>query len=183
VPNQSKRNNESKKRPDPTVIVALIGLAGTIIAALLASPLLEKWFPPQPAETATLTSTPTEPSSSSSGSTSTASLPVGSKPIRLNETVTGTLYFDEAGVWIFSDGPAAVTIILDVSEFGSALIILRDPSGVERAYVDEQSLGVARLVNFSIPTDGDYSILVRNTQNTQVNYTLTVQDAATPPPP
>ena len=60
-------------------------------------------------------------------------------------------------------------------------IIVRDPSGVERAYVDQQSpQGVTRLVNFSIPTGGDYSILVRNTENEQVDYTLTVQDALTP---
>jgi hypothetical protein len=72
---------------------------------------------------------------------------------------------------------------LDVGPFGSALLIVRDPSGVERAYVEEQSPGVARLVNFSVPTDGDYTILVRNTVNEQVDYTLTVQNALTPPPP
>jgi hypothetical protein len=49
--------------------------------------------------------------------------------------------------------------------------------------VDEQSPGVARLVDFQIPTEGNYTILVRNPQNSQVDYTLTVQDALTPPPP
>jgi len=61
--------------------------------------------------------------------------------------------------------------------------MLRDPTDVERAYADEQTIGVARMVNYNIPTAGDYTILVRNTQNSQVNYTLTVQDARTPPPP
>ena len=37
---KSDKNAEKGKRLDPTIIVALIGLAGTIIAALLASPLL-----------------------------------------------------------------------------------------------------------------------------------------------
>jgi len=93
------------------------------------------------------------------------------------------LYQAEAGVWIFSDGPAHVTIVLDVTPFGSALLIVRDPSGVDQAYIDEQSPGVARLVNFFIPTDEDYTIWMRNAENKQVNYTLTVQDPLTPPPP
>ncbi|HJS18163.1 MAG TPA: hypothetical protein VJ785_05420 [Anaerolineales bacterium] len=174
MPKSSRKNTESNKRLDPMIVVALIGLFGTIIAALLASPLLERWLSTSPSNT----DTPAAISSTAINGTQTTG-----NHIPLNQTVTGTLYFDEAGVWIFSDGPATVTIILDVGPFGSALLILRDPSGVEQAYVDEQSPGVARLVNFSIPTDGDYTILVRNAQNEQVDYTLTVQDALTPPPP
>lgn len=171
-----KKSKDSSKRPDPAIIVALIGLAGTIIAALLASPLLERWLSPTP----TQSSLTEAPAATDAGDNT----PVTGNRIRLNQTVEGTLYFDEAGVWIFSDGPAAVTITLDVTPFGSALIILRDPQGVERAYVDQQSpQGVTRLVNFSIPTGGDYSILVRNTENEQVNYTLTVHDALTPVAP
>ena len=64
--------------------------------------------------------------------------------IQIKQTVTGTLYGTEAGVWIFRDGPAYVTILLDAMQFGSALLIVRDPSGVDQAYVDEQSPGVAR---------------------------------------
>lgn len=166
---KSKPNTD--KRLDPTIVVALIGLIGTIIAALLASPVLEKWLSKTPA------------SQSSSSPSATSSIQVTGNRISLNQTVTGTLYYNEAGTWIFSDGPARVTMILDVTPFGSALLILRDPSGVERAYVDEQSPGIARLVDFFIPTDGDYTILVRNAKNEQVDYTLTVQDALTPPPP
>jgi hypothetical protein len=174
MPKRSRKNTESSKRIDPLIVVALIGLLGTIIAALLASPLLERWLstPPSSNDTpASISNTATQ------GTQTTGNI------IRLNQTVSGTLYFDEAGVWIFSDGPATVTMILDVGPFGSALLIVRDPSGVDQAYVDEQSPGVARLVNFTIPTDGDYTILVRNAQNQQVDYTLTVQDALTPPPP
>ncbi|HUF00761.1 MAG TPA: hypothetical protein VMN99_16020 [Anaerolineales bacterium] len=172
---QSKKKAETNRRLDPMIIVALIGLAGTIIAALLASPLLEKWFSQQPAAT---------DSSQSPSNTAVASPQILGNHIGLNQTVTGTLYQAEAGVWIFSEGPAPVTIILDVGPFGSALLIVRDPSGVDRAYVEEQqSPGVARLVNFFIPTEGDYTILVRNAANEQVDYTLTVQDALTPPPP
>jgi len=168
-----KRSNKDKnKRLDPTIVVALIGLAGTIIAALLASPLLERLFSAEPA--------PAAPSAQTANGITT---PASGNRIGLNQTVRGTLYFDEAGVWIFDQGPATVTIVLDVGPFGSALLIVRDPSGVERAYVEEQSPGVARLVNFSVPTDGDYTILARNTRNEQVDYTLTVQDVLTPPPP
>ena len=168
---RKRTKSSTNKRLDPIIVVALIGLIGTIIAALLASPLLERL----------LFAAPTNRSVSSPASTS--DIPVTGNRIGLNQTVTGTLFYKEAGTWIFSDGPARVTMILDVTPFGSALLILRDPSGVERAYVDEQSPGVARLVDFFIPTDGDYTILVRNAQNEQVDYTLTVQDAQTPPPP
>lgn len=164
----------SNKRLDPMIIVALIGLIGTIIAALLASPLLERLIASTPS---------TNTSQASSTNPATSSTKTLGNRIKLNQTVNGTLYFDEAGVWIFSEGPATVTMILDVSPFGSALIIVRDPSGVERAYVDQQkSPGVAVLVNFSIPTGGDYTILVRNAANEQVDYTFTIQDALTPVP-
>lgn len=164
-------SKRSKKRLDPMITVALIGLAGTIIAALLASPLLERW----------LTSPPTSGTTVEPSTNTTPQAAV--KHIELNQTVNGTLYFDVADIWTFRDGPATVNIILDVSPFGSALIIVRDPSGVERAYVDQQKTpGVAMVVNFFIPTDGDYTIWVRNTQNEQVDYTLTVQDALTPIP-
>jgi hypothetical protein len=164
----------SRKQLDTMIVVALIGLSGTIIAALLASPLLERWLSPEPGSESTATSPPssTIPSTKTSGNR-----------ISLNQTVSGTLYFDEAGAWIFSEGPATVNMILDVGPFGGALIIVRDPSGIERAYVDQQkSPGVAILAGFFIPTDGDYTILVRNAVNEQANYTLTVQDALTPIP-
>jgi hypothetical protein len=168
-----KKSKDYRKRLDPIIVVALIGLAGTIIAALLASPLLDRWLSPAPTQTS-LAEAPV-------ATNAVDNIPITGNRIRLNQTVEGTLYFDEASVWIFNDGPAAVTITLDVTPFGSALIILRDPQGVERAYVDQQSpQGVTRLVNFTIPTGGDYTILVRNTENEQVNYTLTVQDSRTP---
>lgn len=172
---KQKNSKDGNKRLDPAIVVALIGLAGTIIAALLASPFLERWLSPAPSETV--------PAASSPETVANSTLATGNH-IGLNQTVTGTLYFDEAGVWIFSDGPATVTITLDMSPFGSALMILKDPSGVERKYVDQQSpQGVTRIVNFTIPTDGDYTILVRNAANEQVDYTLTVQDVLTPVAP
>jgi hypothetical protein len=170
----SKKNTDINRRLDPMIIVALIGLAGTVIAAVLASPLLEKWLSPQPS----IPDTPVP----STNATLTGTQALGTA-IGLNETVTGTLYYNEPGTWIFSEGPATVTIVLNVGPFGDALIILKDPSGVDRAYVEQQSPGIARLVNFNIPTAGNYTILVRNAKNTQVDYTLTVQDALTPPPP
>ena len=174
MPRNSSKNAGKRKHLDPTITVALIGLAGTIIAALLASPLLERLFSSQPSEVAT----PVQTSNTNSGTQTSGNR------IRLNQTVTGTLYGAEAGTWIFAEGPATVTIILDVGPFGGALIILKDPSGIERAYRDQQTRpGVTQLVNFFIPTEGDYTILVRNAANQEADYTLTVQDALTPPPP
>lgn len=164
----------TKKRLDPMIVVALIGLVGTIIAALLASPLIENWGSPQP-------TVPVSPPPQTN--TITTVTPTSGNHIGLNQTVTGTLYHAEAGIWIFNEGPANVTIVLDVGPYGDALIILFDPSGVQRAYVEQQSPGIARLVNFNIATSGDYKIWVRNAVNEQVNYTLTVQDVLTPPPP
>jgi hypothetical protein len=180
---RSQKNKEEKKRLDPTIAVALIGLIGTIIAALLASPLLDRWFPAQPVPVSTQvkasnTLTTTQPSQTATGPQ------IISQPISLNQTVTGTLYGPEAVIWTFSEGPATVTIILDVGPFGDALIIVKDPSGVDRAYMDQQKKqGVTQLVNFFIPTEGNYTIWVRNAANEQADYTLTVQDALTPPPP
>jgi hypothetical protein len=170
----SNNAKDKNKRLDPVIIVALIGLVGTIIAALLASPLLDRWLSSTPAN-GNLSAPSLEPVTNGTQAT-------GNR-ISLNQTVTGTLYYNEAGTWIFSGGPATVTIVLDVSPFGNGLMILLDPSGVQREYVEQQSPGIARLVNYNIPTSGDYTILVRNTKNEQVDYTLTVQDALTPPPP
>ena len=176
---RSKKNADSKRRLEPTIIVALLGLVGTIIAALLASPLLEKRFARSPATTQTKSPSAGATISATQNSTQTQGNYIG-----LNQTVTGKLVFSEAAVWIFNEGPANVTITLDVGPFGSALIILKDPSGNERAYVDQQlRQGVTQLINFSIPTSGDYTIWVRNQANEPANYTLTVQYALTPPPP
>jgi hypothetical protein len=171
---KSDENAEKRKRIDPTIIVALIGLAGTVIAALLASPLLERLVAPSPSPVSTVMEI----------SNTAADTQLPGNRIHLNQTVTGTLYGAEAGIWTFNEGPATVTIILDVSPFGDALIIVKDPSGVDRAYMDQQkSPGITQLVNFFVPTGGDYTIWVRNAANQQVDYTLTVQDALTPPPP
>jgi hypothetical protein len=52
---RSNKNAEKRKRLDPTIVVTLIGLAGTIVAALLASPLLERWFPVGASQVSNLT--------------------------------------------------------------------------------------------------------------------------------
>ncbi|MCC6298572.1 MAG: SUMF1/EgtB/PvdO family nonheme iron enzyme [Anaerolineales bacterium] len=66
---QAKKTKLPRK-PNTAIIVALIGLAGTVIAALLSSPLAENWFSPAPVATEiesatstfTLTSQPITPS-------------------------------------------------------------------------------------------------------------------------
>jgi hypothetical protein len=95
--------------------------------------------------------------------------------IGIGQTVTGTLYYNEANSWVFADGPATVNIILDVGPFGEALLFLIDPQGVEREYVDAQSGSEERLMFYEIPTAGDYTIAVRNTENTQTDYRLSVE--------
>jgi len=52
-------NTGSSHKPNTAIIVAFIGLAGTIIAALIGSPLIEKWFFSTPVATETLTDTNT----------------------------------------------------------------------------------------------------------------------------
>ena len=188
----SKKNADKGKHLDPTIIVALIGLTGTILAALLSSPLLERFVPARQtpgtaqADTTTpITSTETpQAATPMQGLNPVTGTQLITTPIGLNQTVTGTLYGAEAGIWTFNEGPATVTIILNVGPFGDALIIVKDPAGVDRAYMDQQiSPGMTQLVNFFIPTEGEYTIWVRNAANEQVDYTLTIQDARTPPPP
>ena len=166
-----KKKSNPRKRMDTVIIAALIALLGTVITAIFASPainkLIENWGSSDP-PLAKPSPIPTNPETADA-TESTGNI------IQLNQTVTGTLYFDEAGIWIFNDGPATITVILDVGPFGEALIIIRDPDGIDRAYVDSQGGSEERLVNYTIPTDGKYSILVRNSLNTEVNYTLTVE--------
>lgn len=101
--------------------------------------------------------------------------PTLKQQIGLDETVSGTLYFNEANEWLFTDGPATVNIIVDVGPYGDALLMLLDANKVEREYVDAQGGREERLVNYTIPDDSDYTILVRNTKNEQTDYTLTVE--------
>ena len=68
-----------------------------------------------------------------------------------------------------------------VSSPGTISLSGSDPQGVQREYVDAQSGGEERLVGYSIPTGGDYTIVVRNSLNTQVDYRLTVQPAGGAP--
>jgi len=180
MPKQVRRKKDTPvRKTDPIIIAALIALVGTIITAILASPAINKLIeglqgsPP-------LTSTVTIPTNSVSETTVEAGNT--ENYIGLNQTVTGTLYFDEAGVWFFNEGPAIITVILNVGPFGEALIMLQDTNGVERAYVDSQSGSEERLVNFTIPTNDRYTILVRNTLNIQVDYTLTIEGTKSPAP-
>jgi hypothetical protein len=102
-----------------------------------------------------------------------ASGPVSGR-IGLGQTITGTLYYNEANSWAFSSGPATIDVLLDVGPYGEALMFIVDPQGVQREYVDAQSGREERLVGYFIPTGGDYAIVVRNSLNTQVDYRLTV---------
>lgn len=51
------KKTKPPRKPNTAIIVALIGLAGTIGAALLSSPLIEKWFAPTPVSAVPITST------------------------------------------------------------------------------------------------------------------------------
>jgi len=95
--------------------------------------------------------------------------------IGLNQTVSGTLYYNEGGEWIFNQGPAEINIILDTGPYGESLIMVFDPSGVQREYVDAQTGREERLMNYAIPESGDYKIVVRNLNNERTDYTLTVE--------
>jgi hypothetical protein len=98
--------------------------------------------------------------------------------IRLGETVTGTVFYNEGHSWIFGDGPAIVDILLSMGPQDAALLIVSDADGVQRQYVEAQTPGEARLLNYSIPDDGEYTLFVRNQNNTRASYTLTIQAAS-----
>lgn len=95
--------------------------------------------------------------------------------ISIGETVQGELYFNEGVEWIFRDGPAAVNITLNVGPHGNALLILKDPTGAEREYVDVQTGPEERLLSYRIPAAGEYRLVVRNVNNNRTQYTLAVQ--------
>jgi hypothetical protein len=57
----------------------------------------------------------------------------------------------------------------------AALLIVFDAEGVQRQYIEAQTPGEARLLNYSIPDDREYTLFVRNQNNTRADYTLTVQ--------
>jgi len=52
---ETLKRTKSTRKPSTAIIVALIGLAGTIISAMLGSPLIEKLFSPIPVATASAT--------------------------------------------------------------------------------------------------------------------------------
>jgi Tol biopolymer transport system component len=78
------KKTKPPRKPNTTIIVALIGLAGTIVAALLSSPLIERWFSPAPAVTESITITFTLASQSVIPSQTL-------KPTLINETPTITI--------------------------------------------------------------------------------------------
>jgi hypothetical protein len=87
------------------------------------------------------------------------------------------MVFDEGHSWIFGDGPAVVDILLEMGPQDAALLIVLDAEGVQRQYVEAQTPGEARLLNFSIADDREYTLFVRNQNNTRTGYRLTVQPA------
>jgi hypothetical protein len=120
----------------------------------------------------------TSPPEAPSGSQATDVPPTGPPAtgrISLNQTVTGTLFFNEGNSWVFSEGPATVNVILDVSHFGEALIVLFDSQGIQREYVDAQNGREERLINYYVPDNGDHTIFVRNSLNSRVDYRLTLE--------
>jgi hypothetical protein len=117
------------------------------------------------------------PARNSQESTASIGNMPASRKIGLNQTISGTLYYNEGNEWIFSEGPAEINVILDTVPYGESLIMIFDPSGVQREYVDAQGGREERLMNYSIPSGGDYMIVVRNLNNERTDYTLRVEDS------
>ncbi|HMQ33672.1 MAG TPA: hypothetical protein PKD53_23270, partial [Chloroflexaceae bacterium] len=96
------------------------------------------------------------------------------RPVALGETVAGELYYNEGATWLFEGGPATIDVTVELGPGGDALLLVFDPGGVRREYVDAQTGPQERLLGYEIPSAGAYRLVVRNTHNTPTSYTLAV---------
>jgi len=95
------------RKLNSSIVVALIGVVGTIIAALLGSPLIEKWFAPVPFTSTVTVTTPADvtPTQDDPSFTDTPSstptetmIPLPTVPIVFNPQSDVSDYFDSLGV-------------------------------------------------------------------------------------
>ena len=100
--------------------------------------------------------------------------------IGLEEIVSGTLIGANPAVWTFSGGPATVVITLHVGPGDSGALALHAPDGRRLSYVDGGTDGEVRLRE-DIPDDGEYAIVVFDTNNDGADYTLTVEGTTADP--
>jgi formylglycine-generating enzyme required for sulfatase activity len=83
---------KASRKLNTTIIVALIGFAGTVIAGLLSSPLMEKWLFPAPASTEVVTATitlishPTRAAQTLTPTVVTPGIPTSSGPLPIEFT-------------------------------------------------------------------------------------------------
>jgi formylglycine-generating enzyme required for sulfatase activity len=92
------RNAKSPHKPNRAIIVALIGLVGTIVAAMLGSPLIEKWFSPAPIATEMATTTFTLTSQSIVSSKTIEPNQTPAKSLTLTSTLLPIEIIDAKGV-------------------------------------------------------------------------------------
>jgi hypothetical protein len=99
--------------------------------------------------------------------------------IGLDETVEGTMDSGEAHLWTFSDGPAAVDIIVEGSDDVDAVLELFGPDNELIDSADSTFSGDAEeILNIELD-EGDYTIRVSDFFDDGGAYTLTVAPAGT----
>jgi hypothetical protein len=99
--------------------------------------------------------------------------------IGLDETVEGTLDSGEAHLWTFSDGPAAVNIIVEGSDDVDAVLELFGPDNELIDSADSTFSGDAEeILNIELD-EGDYTIRISDFFDDGGAYTLTVAPAGT----
>jgi hypothetical protein len=99
--------------------------------------------------------------------------------ISFDETVEGTLAENEKHAWIFSQGPAFINIALTGDDDMDAILELYDPNNDFITSSDSTFTGeTEEILNFEIPDDETYTIVVRDFFADGGSYTLTVTEAS-----
>jgi serine/threonine protein kinase len=108
---------------------------------------------------------------------------VDNGPIRLGQTVSGTILLEESHIWYFSDGPAMIDILLESQARADATLILF-AAGDDHPLDYHDSLGEGRgeVAKFiPINDDGQYAIVVDISGRPSSSYWLTVRPSEPQP--
>lgn len=174
-------------QPTPTVSPTLTP-SSTPVPTLeppTASPTVERPTATPTVAPPTLTSTP-EPAAATPTLTPTGEPLVVTQMLEIGQAARGALTREQFTAPYRFEGRAgqAVTITLTSDDF-DAYLILRDPDGVEIVEDDDSAGGTdARIQDFTLPTDGVYTIVAGSYTNTGVGaFLLALEAGASQPIP
>ncbi len=145
------KKTKSPRKPNTTIVVALIGFVGTIIAALIGSPAIEKWFSPAPVVTQLMTSTITvtpklitpshtfEPSLTSTTTVTLTTLPLLTEsPANISTPIvklTATKYTGSLPIEI-TDAKRVTMRLVSGGEFTMGSEVQDDEKPIHQVYLD-----------------------------------------------